>query len=133
MEWIVPMDIGNGFWSLLCWKMRNKKTGMEGIVPMDIGNGFRSLLCWKMRNKKNRDGGDRTPGYGSEDRRVAITPHPYLYLTKIFIIQFSSVANTSFFHNVGISGLVSMNLIKSCLMFCTSLYLLIFNHFSIGS
>ena len=23
-----------------------------------------------------RDGGDRTPGYGSEDRRVAITPHP---------------------------------------------------------
>ena len=30
--------------------------------------------CWEVL--RSRDGGDRTPGYGSEDRRVAITPHP---------------------------------------------------------
>lgn len=33
-------------------------------------------ISWEIL--RSRDGGDRTPGYGSEDRRVAITPHPYL-------------------------------------------------------
>lgn len=81
----------------------------------------------------SRDGGDRTPGYGSEDRRVAITPHPYFYLTKIFIIQFCIAPNTSFFHSFGISGLVCINLSKFSFTCSTSSCLLIFNHFSIGS
>ena len=34
------------------------------------------LFMLRLNFRKSRDGGDRTPGYGSEDRRVAITPHP---------------------------------------------------------
>ncbi len=60
---------------------------MEGVVPQDCGDGFEDRRVEKIyfENylvKKNRDGGNWTPGYGSEDRRVAITPHPYILVVS---------------------------------------------------
>lgn len=104
----------------------NRPDGNRELVPKPV-------VLKKKENKKNRDGGDRTPGYGSEDRRVAITPHPYFYLTKIFIIPFLIASNTSSFHSIGISEFEDKKSIKLFLISCTSSYLLIFNHFSIGS
>ena len=122
-------------WKRVCKKFKLKKTGMEWIRPDLSGTVSKTIVlkrvCKKFKLKKNRDGGDRTPGYGSEDRRVAITPHPYFSI--ILINPFSSTFKTSSFHSLGISGFVLMNLINSFFTFKTSSYLLIFNHFSIGS
>ena len=98
-------------------------------LAIKVNAPFTHIFWTKFR--ASRDGGDRTPGYGSEDRRVAITPHPYFSI--ILINPFSSVFKTSFFHSLGISGFVLMNSINSFFTFKTSSYLLIFNHFSIGS
>lgn len=98
-------------------------------LAIKVNAPFTHIFGTKFR--ASRDGGDRTPGYGSEDRRVAITPHPYFSI--ILINPFSSVFKTSSFHSLGISGFVLMNSINSFFTFKTSSYLLIFNHFSIGS
>ena len=98
-------------------------------LAIKVNAPFTHIFGTKFR--ASRDGGDRTPGYGSEDRRVAITPHPYFIIT--LIIPFSKVFNTSSLHSFGISGFVLMNSINSFFTFKTSSYLLIFNQFSIGS
>ena len=141
MEGIAPQDCGDGFRSPSCWKrifkvFKANKSGMEGIEPpvtvpktvvLPLHHTPLSKFLVILNEVKNLYTFIRF--FVTLFLRMTIN----IYFTITLIIPFSSVLNTSSFHSLGISGFVLMNSINSFFTFKTSSYLLIFNHFSIGS